>query len=238
MAALDQLIEQAKKTAGSFGGLLSLLLAVKRGATKNIEFRGAAFYVEGDRVTPALIQKELGRVELKIAATIFSYNEKLFKKEWTIVEWREAMEKLVEDSHILFAALAMGGIATAVKDVDVKRRIERDKKAVKRFSRALRYKQVPTLQLAHNRGRSYLRSFYVTFQLLNHAINIFSGKLEAKNILSPAEHCRTPKTQENSDKPEEGCYEIAVKGWLPIKQMPPIGTRVCGQFCKCHLIYR
>jgi hypothetical protein len=238
MAAFEQLIEQAKKTAGRFGGLLSLLLAVKRGSkiTVNFDRNQAAFIVDGDKVNEALVQKELGRIELKIAALIRDYNEKLFKKQWTLAKWREEMDKLVETSHLLFAALALGGLGAAAASVDVKRRIKRDKTAVVRFARALRYKQIPSLPLAQNRGRAYLRSFYVTYQLLDQKTHIDAGFTEAKNILSAAEHCRTSIQGQAIHR--QGCYETALRGWLLIKDMPPIGTRVCGQFCKCHLIYR
>lgn len=234
MADFGQLIGRVRKTAGSFGGLLSLLLAVKAGT--NVSFYDAAFFVDGKKVAAELVQKELGRVELKIAALIFSYNEKLFKKEWTLAKWREEMEKLVEDSHLLFAGLALGGIALAAVNTDVERRIERDRTAVGRFTRALLYKQVPSLPLANNRGRAYLRSFYTTFQLLDQKVHILFGSTEAKNILSVAEHCHT--TIQGQAVHKEGCYDISLRGWLLIKDMPPIGTRVCGQFCKCHLIYR
>lgn len=234
MAAFEQLIERAKKTAGKFGGLLSLLLSVKRG--KKIEFDQdrAAFIADGSRVSEALVQKELGRIELRIAALIFSYNEKLFKKEWTLAKWREEMDKLVEDSHLLFAGLALGGIAVAAADATVIRRIERDKTALKRFARAIRYKQVPSLPLANNRGRAYIRSFYVSFQLLNQKAKIDAGFTEAKRILTPAEHCHS----ELKPPYRDGCFEVAAQGWVDIRDMPPIGSLLCGQWCKCHLIYR
>ncbi len=232
MAALDQLIERVKKTASKYGGLLSLLLAVKAGNTNNISFGSTNFFVGPSQVDALRVQKELERVELKIAAQIFSYNEKLFKKEWTLQQWREAMEALVEDSHYLFGGLALGSVANAVRDPDVKRRVKRDLRAIVRFARALRFKNVSSLPLANNRGRAYLRSFYVTFQLLTHRAHILAGFTEARNILSPAEHCR------NKPGVTDGCYDIAFLGWMPIRDMPPIGTRTCGQFCKCYLVYR
>lgn len=233
MADFEQLIVRAKKTAGSFGGLLSLLLAIKRGAP-NVSFAGASFYVDGTKVAAALIQKELDRVELRIAALIFSYNEKLFKKEWTLAKWREEMDKLVEDSHLLFAGLALGSIALAAASTTVIRRVDRDKTAVGRFARALRYKQVPSLPLANNRGRTYIRSFRVSYQILEHKEKIDAGYTEAKRVLTPAEHCHT----ELKPPYRDGCFEVAAKGWMDIRDMPPIGSLLCAQFCKCHLIYR
>ncbi len=236
MAKFDDLIAQAQKTAKTFGGLVALLLAIKKGSKVEFNSAGASFVVDGHKVAAALIQKELGRIELKIAAIIHTYNERLWNKQWTLAKWREEMDKLIENSHLLFAGLALGGLAIAATLPDVIRRIDRDKAAVKRFGRAIRYKQVPSLPLAQNRGRAYLRSFYTTFQLLDQKAKIDAGFNEAKNILSVAEHCHT--TIQGQAVHREGCFEVTVRGWMPIKDMPPIGTRVCGQFCKCHLIYR
>lgn len=236
MAEFEQLIERAKKTAGTFGGLLSLLLAVKQGGRVNFDPATASFYVEGHKVVAALIQKELGRIELKIAAIVVSYNERLWKGQWTLAKWREEMEKLIENSHLLFAGLALGGVAAAAANLDVIRRIARDKTALGRFAYAIRVKQVPSLPLAQNRGRAYLRSFYTTFQLLNQKTHILAGFTEAKNILTPAEHCHT--SIQGQAVYREGCYEISLRGWMPIRDMPPIGTRVCAQFDKCYIIYR
>lgn len=236
MAEYQQLIDQAEKAVGNFGGLISLLLAVKQGTKVEYDPKRAAFYVDGRFVNVLPIRKELDRVELKIAALILSYNERLFNKQWTLAKWREEMDKLVESSHYIFAGLALGSIAKAVRDTTVARRLDRDKEALKRFAGAIQAKQVPSLPLAQNRGRAYIRSFYVTFQLLDQKAKIDAGFTEAKRVLTPAEHCRTQIQGQAIFK--EGCYEAAARGWMSITEMPPIGTLVCGQFCKCYIIYK
>lgn len=233
MADFEQLIERAKKTAGSLGGLLSLLLALK-GDPRNVSFANSAFFVNGHKVEAAIIQKELSRIELRIANIILLYNAKLWDKTWTLDKWREEMEKLIEDSHHIFAGLAVGSIALAVSNFTAQRRVERDKEALGRFAGAIEAKQVPSLPLANNRGRTYIRSFRVSYQILEHKEKIDAGYNEAKRILTPAEHCHT----ELKPPYRDGCYEVAAQGWMPIKDMPPIGTLLCGQFCKCYLIYR
>jgi hypothetical protein len=61
---------------------------------------------------------------------------------------------------------------------------------------------------------------------------IQSGKREAKNILGATEHhCHDTASH-------RGCIEIAKLGWIPIGQMPAIGSRSCYSNCLCHLIYR
>ena len=236
MADFERLIAQADKAVGNFGGLISLLLAVKSGGKISFDPDLAAFFVDGKRVNVAVIRKELDRIDLKIAALIISYNEHLWNKEWTLAKWREEMDKLVENSHVIFAALAGGSIAKAVRDATVARRIARDQDALVRFSHAIRDGQVPSLPLAQNRGRAYRHSFYVTFHLLDQKAKIDAGLTEAKRMLTPAEHCHTQIQGQAVFK--EGCYEAAARGWMSISEMPPIGTLVCGQFCRCYIVYK
>lgn len=232
MADFEQLIARAKKTAGTFGGLLSLLLAVKAGA--QVSFANGSFYVGGHKVPAEMIRKELDRIELRIAATISLYNTRLWDGTWSLAKWREEMQKLVENSHLLFGGLALGSVALAAVNTTVERRLERDTQALGRFHDAIQNKQVPSLPLAQNRGRTYIRSFRVSYQILEHKEKIEAGYTEAKRVLTPAEHCHT----ELKPPYRDGCFEVALQGWMPIAQMPPIGTLLCGQFCKCYLIYR
>ncbi len=235
MAKLDELIAQARKAAQSMGGLLSILLAIQEHSKITFDRNQAAFFIDGKKVTATEIRKELERLESSTAATVLTYNQRLYNDVWNVTQWREAMEKLAENSHILFGAIALGSIAAAVRASTVKRRIERDHKALKRFAAALRSRQMPTQQMANNRVRAYLRSFSVTYAVLDQQVHIQAGYTEAKRVVTAAEHCR------NSLAPGgviEGCLEAAHRSWMPIQEMPPIGTLTCKQFCKCFIIYR
>ena len=52
-----------------------------------------------------------------------------------------------------------------------------------------------------------------------------SGGEEEQNILGDAQHCSE-------------CEELSARGWQPIGEMPPPGRRICGNRCKCRMIYR
>lgn len=219
------------------GGLVAILLAVKAKKTRDIQWdaKEARFKVDGKVIPMTRIRRELGRMELKVAALILSYNAKLWAKEWTLDKWRSEMAKLAQDSHILFGALALGGLVVSARDLTVQRRTTRDLAALKRFARAIKNGLTPSLPVVNNRSRTYLRSWYVTYHLLSHRAHILAGYTEARRRLTPAEHCRTKHTAEGLI---DGCWEVARKGWMPILQMPPLGTLVCLQFCKCWIQYR
>lgn len=237
MSEFDQLVKQASKAAQNMGGLTAILLAIQGRKADKVQWDKdkAQFEVDGKVIPAAAIQIELGRIELKIASLIISYNNKLWLKQWDVKEWRAAMTKLIEDNHTLFGALALGGIVVALKDPTVIRRKDRDAKALAGFARAQRQGTIPSLPMMNNRGKTYIRAAYATYQLLNQRAHILAGFTEAKRVLTPAEHCRNKLV---SGKLVEGCLEAARRGWMPIREVPPIGTLVCVQFCKCYIIYR
>lgn len=236
MAAIDRLIEEAKKAARAMGGLLALLLAVKS-RTDYIKYSTATarFTVHGKEVGLRELRVQLGKFESRVATRIIDYNNKLWTGTWTVTHWRREMEKLFDNSHLIFGALALGSVAAAAADPTVTRRRARDAAALARFATAIKNGGVPSLPVMQNRGRAYVRSFRVTYELLNHSAHILAGYTEAKRVLTPAEHCRNRVAPGGV---QEGCYEAALRSWMPIAEMPPIGTLVCGQFCLCYLIYR
>jgi hypothetical protein len=234
MTQLEELIQRAERRAQQLGGLLAILLLVRKGMTTDIKWKGGNFVVNNKMIDPKAMNIELNRIELKIAHVISSYNEKLLTGNWKLEKWQTEMAKLVGESHVLFGALAIGSIAAAASSDLVLRKIQRDLQALTRFSDAIKSGKVKTHSQANHRGRAYIFSAFVTFHLLSQQNHIKGGYTHAKRILTHAEHCRTGLVH---GRVTEGCYEAAGRGWMPIMEMPPIGVLVCQQFCKCFLIY-
>lgn len=238
MAELDQLIKDASKVAGQYGGLISLLLVIKRGQTTTVTFdkKTARFRVDGKEVPIEKILAELARIESSTSRKVLLYTNKLNNGVWTLQQWEDAMEKLLRDHHHLFGALALGGLAVAVSDPTVQRRVVRDVNYLRGFVQAIsagRKDRTNPLSLQNiiRRGRSYIRSLTMTYHLLNHQAHIIAGYEYARRVLTRAEHCRTKGKV-------EGCVEAHLRGWISIRDMPPIGTLVCKQFCKCYLKFK
>lgn len=259
----DRLIKQADRSVQKMGGLVSLLLALKdkKGAKIEWDFRTSQFVVNGVRIPKKRIIAELSRIDILLANDIQMFNQRLFSGEWTIAVWLFHMRKLIEDGHSILGGLAVGGLAIALRNAVVKRRRERDIKYLGGYAVALRAgffqrtdveleasagtkgttalrnrtRPVRTPASAFNRSRAYLRSLYITFQTLWHRAHIAAGYTHARRILTPAEHCRDKVTESGI---LHGCLETAARGWIPILEMPPIGSLVCKQFCKCWMEYR
>lgn len=233
MPVLSTLLRIALEAARLRGGLLSALLTTRsrRANTVTWDSDTARFRVEGRTVPITRIRAELDRLESLQLYRMRGYNQKYWSRQWTIEKWRRAMIREMEETHTLAGALATGSIRDAAEDETVQRRIERDTQAVNRFAADILRQKVSSRAQADNRVRAYTRSPQVTFELLFQRENIRAGMTEARRRLSAAEHCR-------SKAGVEGCLEAAQRGWMPIRDMPPKGTLVCKQFCKCWIEYR
>ena len=63
-------------------------------------------------------------------------------------------------------------------------------------------------------------------------LGAMNGDDQAKRILGPNEnHCTDAKEI-------RGCVELAGLGWIPIRQMTPLGGAVCRAHCLCSIITR
>lgn len=88
-----------------------------------------------------------------------------------------------------------------------------------------------SLSKARSRARSYARAIRITYSRIAHTVAEVSGKTECRNRLTPADHCSTSGEV-------IGCPELSRKGWMPLGDMVPIGSRRCKWGCKCWIEYR
>jgi hypothetical protein len=223
-------VRKARKAALILGGLTALLLVPSAGQEVKWDPDKARFIVNGRTISYKQVQVELRRIDMRLAGQMSVFNDRLQSKQWTIAQWFKAVTEWAIASHLIYGALSAGGLVASVSNSVVRRRTERDLTAIKRFKYSQAKGLLSKLQ-ADGRIRAYIRSLHVTYHLLSQRMHILAGYTEARRILTPAEHCRTKGHL-------EGCFEAAARGWMPIREMPPIGTLVCMQFCKCWILYR
>ena len=87
-----------------------------------------------------------------------------------------------------------------------------------------------TFRKAVWRSKMYLKSIRNTFWQVSQEAHKLLGYTEAMRILTAKESCKKVGD-------ELGCVDVAGR-WIKIDKMPPIGTLVCKNFCKCYLIFR
>lgn len=233
-------IKQAEKDAADdakFVGLLLLTALASKSASKlnQLEWRPETgrFYVKGRSVSIASIRKYLLSIENKLGRKLSKLVDQLEKKEITLAAFQREFESTIKSSHILASALAVGGIAVAVRNLSVQKRIASEIQFADDFIIDIRKKKAGSFARIRARAKSYLQSATITYNQVEQEIRLAVGiQTECKRVLRNAEHC-VP------------CLRLAKKGFIPIQEMPPIGTlgepkypRGCGRFCRCYLIYR
>lgn len=233
-------IKQAEKDAAEdakFIGLLLLTAMASKSARalNQLEWRPETgkFYIKGRSVSVESIRKYLLSIETKLGRKLSKLVDQLEKKEITLASFQREFERTITSSHILAGALAVGGIASAVASVAVQNRIAGEVKFADDFIKEIRKGRAGSFARIKSRTKSYMQSATITFSQVEQQVRGAIGiQTECKRVLRNAEHC-VP------------CLRLAKKGFIPIEDMPPIGTleepkypNGCGRFCRCYLIYR
>lgn len=217
--------------------------------------------IRGKKLSTTRLIKQLSSFEDKITQRMAAITRDLHAGRITIVQWREKIEDLVEESHVLVAAFLLGGIAIASKDKRILKRAADDKNYLHGFATALttisyqdksrkpgeitehidsRKRKIPVrLKSLHlkkilNRLRSYTRSIAITFHNYWFDLHVKAGYTEAMRLRTAHESCRTV-TRKGVTR--IGCVEMSNR-WMPINKMPRIGSLNCGLYCKCFIVFR
>jgi hypothetical protein len=261
--------KDAEKTAVAFGTLLLSAYSKRDGReTNKITFSRGRFYVGGRPVAASTIRSYLITIQTKGAAELVLLNDKLERGEITISEWHKAFERRLKVYHILAAALVIGGITVSTKAVGVNKRIDEQLSFAFDFSRELARRQtiprtafstllglrdtnkIPPIQFSgitikkiRARAKGYLQAVHLTFVNTELEFMQLTGfRAEARNILTPAEHCSDSKARIDKrgrfHPARPGCPELTERGWMPTEDMVPLGHRTCTIWCKCFIEYR
>lgn len=232
-----RLNKEARARAATLGAVLSLILLFQAGSKSRVNFdrRTLLFSLDGRKVNAGALRRQLQSMESQLAAVMVLYVDRLLSGEWKTDKWRDEMEALLRQSHLLFAALAAGGLAAVVAEPALLKvaelRAERDIRYLGGFSEDVRKGKYKNGRRALNRAKSYLKSARITYANVQLELAKLAGFTEARRILNAKESCRRRLAR-------IGCVEAAERGWVLIDDMPPIGTLVCKQFCLCYLEFR
>lgn len=224
-------IKQAEKDAESDAEALALILLLmmkpRSGDAQSVRFDPATgrFYFDGKTVSIRSIRSYLNRIEDRFGRRLAKLTQDLEAGRVTLAEWKRVFDRTVTSSHILAGALALGGIAVAVRNSKVQTRIADELKFADDFAASIRSKKAGSFSKIRSRAKSYLMAATVTYSQIEQDVRGLMGmQTEAKRIRRAAESCR-------------GCIQYSYR-WMPIAELPPIGSLQCRQHCRCYLIYR
>jgi hypothetical protein len=190
------------------------------------------FRIDGRAVSITSIRMYLQRIQDRFARQLVLLTLQLEKGEITIAAWQREFERTITSGHILAGALILGSISSSVNHRAVLERIDEQLRFLDAFGEAIRARQAGSFGKIRARAKSYLQAIHLTFTGIELQQRIALGvETEARRRLRPAEHCHN-----SIDTP--GCIELALKDWIPIDEMVPIGQATCTIWCKCFIEYR
>src|SRR5690606_8704031 len=126
-------ISRAKEVSAFFRGQLFNFLT--REGVKDVQFENGQFIVNGQKVSPKALQALMRKMDTRISKILDQYAEKLIIGEWDLKTWREEVIKILEGSHTLYAALAVGSIVAAATAPMTEKRIDRQIDYLKNFEK-------------------------------------------------------------------------------------------------------
>jgi len=214
--------ERAEELAASIGGALAVILGL-RADTVRWDADTASFIFDGRRVSNKTIRRELGRIETGVGYRIAKLTDRLARKEISLSQWQDQFTQLVSSSHVLMAAIGSGSIAAALSKPIVGQNIASELKYAENFAKDIEKKKLsaPTIKA---RGKGYLLGATLTYATVQIAVKQAAGMIEARRVRTARESCR-------------GCIDAA-GSWMPIADIPEIGSLQCRSKCRCYLEYR
>lgn len=234
-AEITRIQDRAERDAKELSLLLLIALKRKTG-TGFVQWDASTgrFIYRGQFVTAATVRKFLLRIQDRMAARIAALTTRLEKGEITIDDWQAQFEDTIASSHVLAAAFAVGGIATAVRAPFVQSQITEQWGFARAFVRDVERKRQPlTFARIKSRAKSYIQAAHITFANVELELVKLTGvKTMARNVLRPAEHC------EGRVGNVIGCIDVTSLGWIPVEEITPVGQRLCSIYCRCFLEYQ
>ena len=148
-----------------------------------------------------------------------------FEETGDIITFEQEMRDLLKSAHIVAASIGRGGRQRmTVKDWGkVGAKIKWQYGYLAKL--AAKVAKGAVQAMSEYRAASYASAIYISYstaQLEEDKPPIDNEGVKARLIINSKEGCVE-------------CAADAAKGWMPIEDMGRIGSRLCGDFCKCFI---
>lgn len=178
------------------------------------------------------VSRQAVRVQLDdsldgIADEMADLSKQLQNEEITRSQWQSEMMNRIKSTHLIAAASFKGGWDNLTQS-DYGRvggLIAREYKFLRNAVQEIESGKQPINGTLVRRSRLYGQQGRPTHYRFAQADYIRRGFDEERSILNVADHC-------------EICVSEAAKGWQPMGQMIPIGSRLCLSNDRCSVEYR
>lgn len=192
---------------------------------------GASRYRDADTgrfVPEASIRAEVDRIADASIERMVNGARRLQAGRSTLAEFQDVLMAEIKTVNVAVSAAAHGG-RNAMAPADwlwTAREIKSQYAYARNWAADIASGKAPLDDRLLARARLYGNHAVSTYEnmRLRDARNSGAPVL-VKNMLHSAEHC-------------EGCTSATALGWVPIEQMPPLGTRTCKANDRCSLSYQ
>ena len=204
-------------------GLLVLLGLRSTGQRVEFDRRLGQFRIDGRLVSPETIRRLVNQISSIAKSKINRVTELLISGSYSSERWLEEMRRILKGGHAIASGLAYGGLDDTDGFLSFQKRFNEEDDYLIGLFAAFGAGAVSLARL-QARAQMYASAIYITWQFSTQEQKGGQEYTEAMRIRTAAESC-------------SGCIQYANR-WLPIAQMPPIGSLQCRSNCKCFLIYR
>lgn len=156
-------------------------------------------------------------------------------KEITPVEFEIAMRELLKSAHVVAATVGRGG-KEQMEQSDwgvVGNKLRWQYAFLARFARQILAAAVAGPRIA-SRAEKYASAIHISFYRANHAELKSAGSDTGPPVDDDGKKIKVRLVQNS----KEGCSECkadAARGWVLVEDMGEIGSRKCGDYCRCDL---
>jgi hypothetical protein len=190
---------------------------------------GTGEYVtaSGHRVSEAVVRREVDAAILKLERDVQHVVAEMRARRITPRAFEQQMAALLTAAHRLAGAAAAGGLAQLDRatTATINAAIADQLGYLKRFAADLASGAQPLDGRLGSRAQLYVRAIRGTFEQVRGQRAAERGMTEERSVLFPADHC-------------EQCVQEAMKSWVPIGSLVPIGQRECLSNDHCDMEYR
>jgi hypothetical protein len=184
----------------------------------------------GTPVSRLAVRDEVDKLIRHVGNESQKLANKFLQNRLTLQQFETQTSELLKAGHITAASIGRGGIGRmSQKDWEaVGAKIAWQNDYLSRFAKRIEAGTVSP-RMTNYRAGLYADALFTSFS------NTFFK--EGKSDIPEGKNAERCKLKTNSI---EGCKECAAdeaRGWISVDDMKPIGTRICGDFCKCDIIF-
>lgn len=177
------------------------------------------------------MRQEIDKLTDRVKRDARKLAERFHDKEIDEAEFVVSMRELLKSGHIIAASVGRGG-RQRMQAADwgrVGRKLKWQYKYLDKFAKRIANDTISGVA-GSNRAAlyasalhiSYYDSVYVDYAEVDKPVDANGEEILVRLVQNSQEGC-------------EDCAADAGEGWMPVDQMGELGTRICGDFCRCDL---